>query len=115
MTGVSMTVPQSTRFEATIDGVVRTMPPQCHSVLITLLMRRGCLVSVGELIEELWPNPDREGEWAEFHVRVLISKLRSLGVDVVTCGQRSWMIERPGREMLGEFPLYGVGRLKRAA
>jgi DNA-binding response OmpR family regulator len=75
---VSMTVPQYARREATIDGQRVFMTPAERDLLALLLIRGPRLTTREQMIEWLWPDPDREPETAQNGVEVRLSRLRKL-------------------------------------
>ena len=75
---IGMTWPQYRRCEVAVSGRVVKLSPQAADLIAFMLIRRGHALSRGELVEMLWPNPDREPEWAERQIDVLIHRTRRL-------------------------------------
>lgn len=80
------------------------LPAQQMDLLAVLLMRRGRSVSIGDLIEALWPDPDLEPDNALNQIRVLIYRLRDKlpGLIELWGGRRSgfgYFIDIPREEM----------------
>lgn len=73
---IRMTWPEYRRGECLWHGRHVRLGQAQLEVLSTLLMRRGCPVAVGELIEAIYPDPDLEPESAEEVVRNAIRILR---------------------------------------
>lgn len=57
-----MTWPQYQRRECTFKNTTVRLSPTQREILATLLMRRGQLVRRDELIEAVYPDPDKEPE-----------------------------------------------------
>lgn len=92
-TGISMTWPQYQRGECTANGQRLYMPPLRTEILSTLLIRRGHVVSLDELADVCWPDPDYMPEAPEKNIMVHISKLRALIPGLIeTCWGRGFFI-----------------------
>jgi DNA-binding response OmpR family regulator len=52
------------------------LTPQERDLVSALLLHRGCPVSIAEIVELLWPDPDCEPETAYNVIRVVICRLR---------------------------------------
>ena len=73
---ISMTWPQYLRRECDVDGLVVALTHDQTVMLATLLMRYPEPVTRGELIEEIYPDPDRTPEWPGFAVDEHIARLK---------------------------------------
>jgi DNA-binding response OmpR family regulator len=73
---IAMSWPEHTRNEVRINGRPVRLMPQRHKILAALLLNRGRLVSLNDLIGMVWPHPDNEPEWPENVVKVQVSKMR---------------------------------------
>lgn len=62
---ISMTVPQMRRSQFSAGGVVYRLPPGPHLLLQVLLMNVGRVVVYDDIIGYIWPDPDREPDYAE--------------------------------------------------
>lgn len=90
---IALTWPQYRRREVTYQGETVHLRPQEMEFLSMLLMRRGQIVSGEEMIENLWPDPDREPEMP----RYIMSRLRcnleqKMPGLVTTVWGRGWVI-----------------------
>lgn len=78
------------------DGAKRRVSPQCMMILFALMGRP--LVSRDELIETLWPDPDKEPECAESVLSTLMSHTRQILAFtpwyIRNCNGRGWILER---------------------
>jgi DNA-binding response OmpR family regulator len=72
---IRMTWPQYRRSQCTADGRVVQLSPTEANVLLFLMLRPGW-VSVNELIEFIYPDPDLEPDAAGKTVSVFIYLLR---------------------------------------
>lgn len=80
-----MTWPQYKRRECTFEGlVVRLTPTECE-LLSTLLVRRGRVVSYGDIIEALWPDPECEPDWSRNEISQYRRMLRRKLPGVIEC------------------------------
>lgn len=60
MPTISMTWPQYLRGECTFDGMTVALKRRHAELLLLLLLRRGQIVSLAELVHWMWPHPDEE-------------------------------------------------------
>jgi DNA-binding winged helix-turn-helix (wHTH) protein len=77
-----MTMPQSRRSCASIEGVEVALFPQEARVLERLLLARPGLATHDEIIAAVWPDPDQEPENALGQVRMIVGWLRAKGIPV---------------------------------
>lgn len=80
---ISMTWPQCLRCELKLGPRLMKLAPLEHSLLRALLFNHRSL-SIDELIEAMWPDPDYEPEWANNSVKVYVSRLRAKGIGLAT-------------------------------
>lgn len=71
-----MTWPQYLRRECTFNGDVIKLGRVQTEILSTLLMRSPAPVSASDLIEAVYPNPDKEPDWADSCIKVLVHRVR---------------------------------------
>jgi hypothetical protein len=81
----SMTLPQSRRHEATVNGTVTHFSRLEHALLSALLIRGSAASSRSCLTEIVWPNPDLEPEWSSRCLYVFIMRIRAKGVRITNC------------------------------
>ena len=69
-------------------------------IVATLLIRRGRRMTIPEIIEAVYPDPDREPDTAYNCVAVLLSRVRRKMPGLVeTIGCQGYVIERPLEEL----------------
>ena len=71
-----MTWPQYQRGECTVSGAVALSPLEAEALFV-LLVRHPEMVSAGDLIDALYPDPDAEPEDAENALACVIGRLRN--------------------------------------
>ena len=114
MKRVGMTFQQSLRKQATLDGrVIRfynrhiDMGPKVLELL--LLQSPDRVITTSDIIEYVWPEPNREPDWAPTLVRRCIMGLRKRGIPIalrkgfgyaILAGSRSEWQARPAGRML---------------
>lgn len=75
---ITMTWPQYQRRQCSVTAV---LSPQESELLSTLLVRYPQSVPVEQLIEAVWPDPEREADYARVRVRAIIGNLgRKIGM-----------------------------------
>ncbi len=90
---VRMTWPQHQRREIEIGGVRVYLRPKLHMMASVLVMRPG-IVSHGDLIEAIWPDPDFEPDHARNLLHVYANQLRARGVPVIEHWGRGFELKR---------------------
>lgn len=94
---ISMTWPQYLRRECRITA---QLSPQESELLSTLLVRHPCPVTTSELIEALWPDPEREAERAEARIHCLVLSLRGkIGRDRISFDNVGYRLCQGDREI----------------
>lgn len=94
---VYMTWPMYTRQQCQYNGHLVQLTPRTADTLLCLLLKRGIPLKASELIEFIYPDPDKEPEWAENCVMRWIHFLRkSIPGVVLTENTRGYYIERLG-------------------
>lgn len=72
------------------------LTPKEGDTLAALLMNRGRLLSRTNLIEAVYPDPDKEPDWAMTLITIVITRLRRKLPDLIqTECSRGYYIERP--------------------
>lgn len=72
---IKMTWPMYLRRECAVGERSIHLAPREAELLLLLLLRPG-YVSLGELVEWIWPNPDDEPEWPEDCLKAQLHRLR---------------------------------------
>jgi hypothetical protein len=72
---ISMTWPQYLRRECRIGDFLIPLSPIETELLLVLLVRYPAPVTVGELIDAIYPDPDREPEFADDQIRQSVRRL----------------------------------------
>jgi DNA-binding response OmpR family regulator len=92
---IRMTWPMYLRRQCAVGERLIHLSPREAELLCCLLMRSG-YVSLGDLIEFVWPNPDDEPDWPESSLLVLLHRLRKkLGSSIMPCAYgRGYIIEK---------------------
>jgi DNA-binding SARP family transcriptional activator len=91
-------LPQALRHEALIDGVLVKLSRMRHELLSLLLLRPPkSLVTLDEIIEALWPDPDLQPLGTLDCIHNFIMQLRRAGVTIVGQHGRGWMIPEYAR------------------
>lgn len=73
---IEMTWPQYLRRRCRYYGRTLRLGSCEVEILLTLLLRRGTIVPVGEIVESVYPDANAEPDWAEANVRVRVHYLR---------------------------------------
>ena len=82
---LKMTWPMMKRKQISIDGRKVRLSYGKTAIVVTLLLRRGRATPIDLLIEILYPDPDREPEYAANLIRRHICELRrDAGLNIVT-------------------------------
>lgn len=95
-----MTWPQYRRRVCTLDGEPVRLSPSQAEVLSVLLMRHGSAVPISDLVDVLYPNPDKAPEWEIHTIHELVRQLRRRAPGVVRTEPGGYSIPLPG-----QFPL----------
>lgn len=86
---IQMTWPMFKRCECKIDGVTLTLGYVSFAIVTYLLFSNpNRFVSPTELIDEIWPNPDKAPVDENNTLKVLICRLRKAGVPIES--HRRW-------------------------
>jgi len=94
--GITMTWPDYRRRQCRVDGWPVSLSPAMTEILSMLLMRRGQVVSTGEIIDALWPDPDTSPDDGISVLKVQICKLRQrIGGVIATRPQHGYIIDLP--------------------
>jgi DNA-binding response OmpR family regulator len=94
---ITMTAPQMRRGEVTVDGRTICVPKHLHDLLTLLVMNRDrpAMMTCGELIECLWPDPDVQPVSGTTYVSKLIYKLRLWGIPIDSVHGQGWRLGEP--------------------
>lgn len=93
-----MTLPQALRHEAMINGNLIRLRPLQHELLTLLLLRSpGHLVPAGDIVEALWPDPDRQPLATTDTIHFCVMQLRRIGVPVEVRRGLGWRIPEEAR------------------
>jgi hypothetical protein len=80
---VSMTWPEYQRGQCTIDGMRCKVGPAIAELLALLLISDpATFVGMDDILDALWPNPDRQPDTWRNVVSVYMAKLSGLGVQI---------------------------------
>jgi DNA-binding response OmpR family regulator len=97
---VGITAAQSERCEARLEGRVIRFRPGEYRVLLALAMSPPeRALTVHDIIERCWPDPDSEPDWSESTVKIYIGHLRRLGVPIQTDRGRGYLIPAENRSL----------------
>lgn len=102
---ISMSWPEYQIALCRLDGKLLRLTDLEAELILMLLLTNPCgYAKIGELVERLWPNDD-EPDTSDRMVRVLISRLRRMGVPIETLHGWGYLIAadrrgRPERERL---------------
>lgn len=77
-TRVSLTWPNYLKKTIVVDGTRHRLTPKLAELALLLILRRGTFVSMPEIIEFLWPDPDFEPDFSEDVIRTYVSRLRKV-------------------------------------
>jgi len=94
-----MTLPQALRHEAfTPLGLIK-LRPLPHALLTLLLLRRPeDFVGLDDIVEALWPDPDKQPLATSDCIHFYVMQLRRAGVSIEVRRGQGWRIPRRSRE-----------------
>jgi DNA-binding response OmpR family regulator len=100
---IVMTTPQYRRHECTVDGLtVRLSAAKTEFLATLLLCHPERFLSISELIEASWPDPDFEPDYAGNIIAHWIEHLRLIGIPVENYWGFGWRIPAHARSEFGE-------------
>ena len=89
-----MTVPQMLRNACSVRGAEVRLTPGMMPILLCILLRKGCVVHIDELVEAAYPDPDAAPDWDKVTTWVQMHRLRKLVPGILSLRGRGYMIEK---------------------